>query len=80
MLRIIYANRNQETTSEHAARLIRSLQEYEDKYPHAASPRNVSDYAAVFPVICDNCGDTFWANSPHAIHPRCRGTRSQFGF
>jgi formylmethanofuran dehydrogenase subunit E len=41
----------------------------------------IAQHTARFPVICDDCGETFWANDPYATHSKCsKGRESRVGF
>lgn len=68
----------------HAKKMQKKMEEYEDRAhwtPHDhVNPLGVPSHLAIFPVRCDDCGETYWANSPWAEHQRCRGVRSKAGF
>lgn len=40
----------------------------------------VAQHLVRYPVICDDCGLTYWANSPWAEHPKCQKARDKVGF
>ena len=60
------------------------------KAKEAANHKNPSvDYAdlygipkhtARFPVVCDDCGETFWANDPYSVHSKCSKGHNRVGF
>jgi hypothetical protein len=63
----------------HAAAVIRQINN-EKHNNFDPKPRGVAHTLAVMPVLCDDCGCTFWARDPYASHIGCRGFRKGAGF
>lgn len=58
-----------------ARRVMRMLRkrELEAAHPEAVRPSGVALHLARFPIVCDECEKTYWANNPYASHPGCKG-------
>lgn len=57
----------------HAKQMIRSLEKYEIKHPTQAKPRGVANHAAHFPLLCTECGLSYWSRDEYASHIGCKG-------
>lgn len=66
----------------HAKKVLRARELYLERHPHAENivPRGIATHAARYPVICDDCGVTFWANDPYAAHQKCSAKNGKVGF
>ena len=80
-LRIIFDISNEEI-AEAARRNLRARHKEEERHPGSHRPLGVASHTARFPVVCEECEETFWAASPYALHRQCRPPRTQgrFGF
>ena len=78
----IIVGQNRSDIEEHAKKVLRAIAAYELRHPRAENivPRGIPTHAARFPVVCDDCGDTFWANDPYASHRKCSKGRERIGF
>ena len=65
--------------SEHAVRVIEARKRNEDRHPLHAIPIGVAAHLTRYPIVCDDCGETFWAADQYASHAKCKRGR-QFGF
>lgn len=64
----------------HARRLIREQREREFNHLDAVAPIGIANHSVLFPVICDDCGETFWAHDLYATHQGCKKKSSGIGF
>ena len=55
---------------EHAKNMIKFHQQRAFK-SHEPQPLGIPVHTALHPIICDDCGDTYWANDPYASHRKC---------
>ena len=64
------------------AKAVQKACEARDHKPDAreVKPKGVAAHLAKFPVLCDDCGETFWANDQWANHTGCRGVKRGTGF
>lgn len=78
----IIMGQSRSAIEEHAKKVLLALDREEERHPHRTNvqPRGVATYAARHPVVCDDCGETFWANDPYASHPKCKKGRGEIGF
>lgn len=69
--------------TEHARATVKYIsdKEFDRHNPNGAGkPLGIPVYAAKYPVVCDDCNETYWANDPYASHVRCRGNLRGAGF
>lgn len=72
-MKIIYGIAHSEIPA-HARKVIRALDAEDERHPNRyTKPRGIPRHLAKFPVTCDECGETFWANDEYASHARCKG-------
>lgn len=67
---------------EHAKEWFTVRRRQQMKHPNVndVDLHGISQYSVRYPNICDDCGQTFWANDPYAEHARCPKGRSKMGF
>lgn len=78
-MKILFDNSGDEA-SHHAKRIIKSLESHADVYPHLAVPKGVAHHSAQYPLMCDDCGETYWSRDQYGSHIGCRGERKEIGF
>jgi hypothetical protein len=59
--------------SEHAQMIVRALGREDNKYPGRAKPLGVAHHTARFPIVCTDCGVTYWSRDEYASHIGCKG-------
>jgi len=64
----------------HARSVLKGLEDYDRRHPQYAKPRDCGSYSAVFPILCDECGETFWARDQYSSHKRCNKGQPGMGF
>jgi len=67
---------------EHAKKFFRAKREREMRHPDPANMElyGIAGHTTRYPIICDDCGETYWASDPYAAHPRCRKGKDRVGF
>lgn len=66
-------------TASHARSLLRAIEKNDLKFPMQANPRGIARHTAHHPILCDDCGVTFWSRDEYGTHVACKGTPKQFG-
>lgn len=67
-------------TARHAKNLIRAIQRYQDKQVTEPKPKDVPNHMAQHPLICDDCGETYWSRDQWGSHITCKGVKKEIGF
>lgn len=69
-------------TERHARTLMRSLEKHDHRHPTTVKPRGVSSHTAQFPLLCSECGATYWSRDEYASHMSCKGSpdKTPLGF
>jgi formylmethanofuran dehydrogenase subunit E len=79
-LKFIFDNKLIATT-EHARQLIVKINERENKDVYDPKPKDVAHHSAVTPVLCEECGETFWSKNRYSEnHIDCKGPQKGIGF
>lgn len=66
--------------ADHAQKLLIAQVKFDWKNPHNVIPLGIPAHAVRYPVVCDECGMTFWANDPYAWHRKCSAKKNATGF
>jgi hypothetical protein len=66
----------------HAQAYFRARREMNMRRPHVDNMDlyGIAQHTTRYPIICDDCGETYWANDPYAEHIKCRKGKAKAGF
>jgi len=68
---------SREVRAEHAKAVVKALDDADVKDPRRAVPQGIAFHTAHYPILCDDCGSTYWSRDPYASHLRCPGGAKQ---
>lgn len=78
-LRIIFGTTRAEL-EEHAKEHLLSQRAYDKKNPHRVQPRGVPYHLTQYPLLCDDCGETYWSRDEYGAHLKCNKGKGATGF
>lgn len=62
-----------EDIAEHAKKVLKAIDAYEERYPRHAPAKGISNHLAQFAKLCDDCGNTYWSRDEYGMHIGCKG-------
>lgn len=77
-LRVVFGE-ERGVVADHAKSLLKALAKSEMQFPSRAKPRGIAHHTAHFPILCDDCGQTFWSRDEFGSHLGCKGAPKSFG-
>jgi hypothetical protein len=78
-MKIIFGN-NKFEIEDHAKKVMKSIEKEELKFPRRVIPIGVAIHTVRYPLICDDCGETYWSRDEYGSHIKCNHKKSYTGF
>lgn len=64
--------------AEHAQMMVRKIEALQERSPHHhPRPKGIALHQAVYPSLCEDCGETYWSREEWTNHIGCRGVRTK---
>lgn len=73
-MKIIFGE-SRDAIAEHARKYFEARDKSNERYPDEMRPKGIAYHTARFPIVCEDCGETYWANDPYTAHTKCGSTR-----
>ncbi len=71
------------SSEDHAKKIVQAIRQHEltpRHSPRDIMPIGISKYQAHFPIMCDDCGETYWSRDEYGSHLGCKGVTRNTGF